>query len=61
MKPFERWQYEEVELTFGTARVKNMPTLQNWLAADEAACCIAVVRCNKSGRVIQNIFYIKML
>lgn len=37
MKPFERWKYEEVELTFGTERVKNMPTLQNWLAADATA------------------------
>jgi hypothetical protein len=37
IKQFERWKYEEVELTFGTERVKNMPTLQDWLAADEPA------------------------
>ncbi len=37
MKPFERWKYEEVELTFGTERVKNLPSLTSWLEADEPA------------------------
>ena len=35
MKPFERWKYEEVELTFGTERVKDLPSLVEWLKADE--------------------------
>jgi hypothetical protein len=34
MKPFERWK---VELTFGTERVENLPTMTHWLAADEPA------------------------
>ena len=37
MKPFERWKYEEVELTFGTERVKDLPSLVEWLEADEPA------------------------
>jgi hypothetical protein len=35
MKPFERWKYEEVELTFGIERVKNLDILDKWLDADE--------------------------
>ena len=31
MKLFERWKYEEVELTFGTKRVKTLPSLTEWL------------------------------
>ena len=34
-KPFEKWEYEEVELTFGFRRVKKMPKLDEWLNADE--------------------------
>jgi hypothetical protein len=37
MKPFERWKYEEVELTFGTERVPSLPILSHWLEADEPA------------------------
>ncbi|MDZ7876681.1 MAG: hypothetical protein U5L45_03380 [Saprospiraceae bacterium] len=37
MKQFERWKYEEVELTFGTERVRSLPTLTEWLKADETA------------------------
>lgn len=37
MKPFERWKYEEIELTFGTERVAHLDVLDNWLKADEAA------------------------
>lgn len=37
MKPFERWKYEEIELTFGTERVKTLPSLTNWLEANESA------------------------
>jgi hypothetical protein len=37
MKPFERWKYEEIELTFGTERVKNLTVLDKWLEADEPA------------------------
>lgn len=37
MKPFERWKYEEIELTFGTERVKNLTVLDRWLEADEPA------------------------
>ncbi len=37
MKPFERWKYEEIELTFGTERVKNLKVLDSWLEADEPA------------------------
>ena len=37
MKPFERWKYEEIELTFGTERVKNLSVLDKWLEADEKA------------------------
>ncbi len=37
MKPFERWKYEEIELTFGTERVKNLKILDNWLEANEPA------------------------
>lgn len=31
MKPFEKWEIEEVERTFGIDIVKNMPLMQNWL------------------------------
>ena len=34
-KPFEKWEYEEVELTFGFRLVKKMPKLDEWLNADE--------------------------
>ena len=37
MKPFERWKYEEIELTFGTERVRNLPSLTEWMTADEPA------------------------
>jgi hypothetical protein len=37
MKPFERWKYEEIELTFGIERVKNLSILDKWLEADEPA------------------------
>ena len=37
MKPFERWKYEEVELVFGTERLKTLPSLTEWLKADEPA------------------------
>ena len=37
MKPFERWKYEEVELTFGVERVPNLPALSHWLEANEPA------------------------
>ena len=37
MKPFERWKYEEIELTFGTERIKNSAVLNSWLTADESA------------------------
>jgi hypothetical protein len=37
MKPFERWKYEEIELTFGTERADFLPSLNKWLAADEVA------------------------
>lgn len=35
MKPFERWKYEEIELTFGIERVDELPTLTEWLQAEE--------------------------
>ena len=34
MKPFEKWKYEEIELTFGTERIDKLPLLQEWLKAD---------------------------
>ena len=37
MKPFERWKYEEIELTFGIERVNNLQVLDKWLEADEPA------------------------
>ena len=37
MKLFERWKYEEIELTFGTERVRNLPSLTEWMTADEPA------------------------
>ncbi len=37
MKLFERWKYEEIELTFGTERVKNLAVLDHWLEADVPA------------------------
>jgi hypothetical protein len=35
MKPFEKWQIQEVELTFGIKKIKNFALLDEWLAADE--------------------------
>ena len=35
MKPFERWETEEVVLTFGVKKVEDHPTLLTWLAATE--------------------------
>ena len=37
MKRFERWKYEEIQLTFGTKRVNMLPSLSEWLEADEPA------------------------
>jgi hypothetical protein len=37
MKLFERWKYEEIELTFGTERDDSLSTLADWLTANEAA------------------------
>ncbi len=34
-KPFERWETEEVELTFGINKVDSLPKLTEWLKADE--------------------------
>ena len=36
MKPFERWKYEELELTFGIERLTESATLATWLQADIA-------------------------
>jgi hypothetical protein len=36
MKPFEHWEYEEVERTFGIRRLLNLPTLTTWLNANIA-------------------------
>ena len=35
MKPFEKWQIQEVELTFGLKKVKNHTMLETWLSAEE--------------------------
>jgi hypothetical protein len=35
MKSFEKWTWEEVELTFGVKRVQNMSILNDWLSANE--------------------------
>ena len=35
MKPFEKWEYEEVELTFGLSRSASLPLLTAWLGANE--------------------------
>jgi hypothetical protein len=35
MKPFERWEREELELTFGLQEVPNHAVLAHWLAATE--------------------------
>jgi hypothetical protein len=37
MKPFERWKYEEIELTFGTERDDTLVVLSDWLSANEVA------------------------
>lgn len=34
MKPFEKWNFEEIEENFGLQRVHNSEKLQNWLAAN---------------------------
>jgi hypothetical protein len=34
MKPFERWKYEELELTFGIERLAKSEVLEAWLASD---------------------------
>ena len=36
MKSFEKWKYEEIELTFGTERVDNLPQLTEWLSVNDA-------------------------
>ena len=36
-KPFEKWETEEVELTFGIKRVDTLPLLTEWLNAEEPA------------------------
>lgn len=33
MKPFEKWRFEEVELTFDIQRIKKFPILQDWLSS----------------------------
>jgi hypothetical protein len=35
MKPFEKWEYEEVEMTFGLRRTSSLPLLTAWLGAQE--------------------------
>ena len=35
MKPFEKWHIQEVETTFGLKKVKKLPLLDEWLAANE--------------------------
>jgi hypothetical protein len=35
MKSFEKWTWEEVELTFGVKRVQSMSILNDWLSANE--------------------------
>ncbi len=34
-KSFEKWQFEEVENTFGLQQVKNLPELTDWLTVNE--------------------------
>ena len=36
-KPFERWKYEEVQLTFGIQRAQTLPALTDWLNTDGVA------------------------
>jgi hypothetical protein len=36
MKPFERWKYEELELTFGIERLIKSDVLEAWIASDIA-------------------------
>jgi hypothetical protein len=35
VKSFERWEREELELTFGLQQVKDHPVLMDWLNATE--------------------------
>ena len=35
MKSFEQWEREEVQMTFGIKLVKVLPSLNDWLAANE--------------------------
>ncbi|NJN34864.1 MAG: hypothetical protein HC817_12035 [Saprospiraceae bacterium] len=37
MKPFEKWETEEIELTFGIKKVGLTPKMKEWLDADEPA------------------------
>ena len=32
VKSFERWEFEELQITFGLKRLKSMPILEQWLA-----------------------------
>jgi hypothetical protein len=34
VKSFERWEFEELQITFGLERIKSMPILEQWLAAE---------------------------
>ena len=56
MKPFERWKYEEVELTFGTKRVKTLSSLAEWLKADEPADDFEIKILNKFyGQLVRKV------
>jgi hypothetical protein len=35
MKPFERWEIEEVKLTFGVKELDSLPALDEWMSAEE--------------------------
>lgn len=35
MKPFERWETEEVKLTFGIKQLDTLPALDEWMSAEE--------------------------
>lgn len=35
-RPFERWLFEQVEIEFGIVRIKNMPSLLQWLFVSAA-------------------------
>ena len=35
MRNFENWETQDLEMTFGLKKVKNMPLLENWLSASE--------------------------